>query len=575
MIWTKENDVIRVSADRYILTFLKDKPFVNVENKNGTRIMELFPFSSVHTLSGLDDTVRINEWEIYENNGSFIISITVNSSVWDNKTHCFTCLPDRFSYKTTVRGEGFLSQYVCFGGYYSAQIRWGTGFFSSGQHFLRGFNPEPNDQEQNYFQPMESACINMTGVPLPGKSDWFFTPAPFCFAFETKTEWMGVGAEAKPGTNRFTEYSYRGKQQFGFHMQLEYEGYTYVKGSYELPAIGFDFARDEYELLAAHAQALYDQGFAVKSAINRNLLPSWWFQPIFCSWGAQCYHASLNNSNAKDFSRQELCEKFIETLEQSDVRPGIIVLDDKWQANYGDNKVDTQKWPDLNGFIDKQHSDGKKVLLWLKAWDPENVPVDECITNAAGLPIAVDPTNPKYEKRLRESIKRMLDHDGYDADGFKIDFTARIPSGPGCKMHGDVWGLELMKFYLSIIYAEAKNTKADALIITHTPHPYLADVLDVIRLNDINLGRNVNKAMSHRAKVAAIACPDALIDTDNWPIPDRTAWRDYIKQQPTLGIPSLYYSSHIDTTGEPLLESDYVLLRDMWTRAGITGLNSV
>src|SRR5690606_40741115 len=84
-------------------------------------------------------------------------------------------------------------------------------------------------------------------------------------------------------------------------------------------------------------------------------------------------------------------------------------------------------------------------------------------------------------------------------------------------------------------------------------HPYLADQLDMIRLNDINKGSDVNEAMRHRAKVARIACPHALIDTDNWPIPDRSSWRAYLPLQLELGVPSLYYSSHIDTSGEPLL----------------------
>ncbi|HLU83094.1 MAG TPA: hypothetical protein VKZ43_06800, partial [Trueperaceae bacterium] len=33
-----------------------------------------------------------------------------------------------------------------------------------------------------------------------------------------------------------------------------------------------------------------------------------------------------------------------------------------------------------------------------------------------------------------------------------------------------------------------------------------------------------------------------------------------------LGVPSLYYSSHIDTSGEPLLAEDYELIRRIWSR---------
>jgi len=178
--------------------------------------------------------------------------------------------------------------------------------------------------------------------------------------------------------------------------------------------------------------------------------------------------------------------------------------------------------------------------------------------------LAADATNPQYQARLREAVRRMLSPEGYDADGFKIDFTARIPSGPNLKTYGGTWGLELMKLYLGIIYDEAKQTKPDALVITHTPHPYLADVTDMIRLNDMN--RDVLRAMEMRARVVRIACPEALIDTDNWRIPDKATWREYTKLQPTLGVPALYYATHIDSTHERLDTEDYALVRETWER---------
>jgi glycosidase len=70
--------------------------------------------------------------------------------------------------------------------------------------------------------------------------------------------------------------------------------------------------------------------------------------------------------------------------------------------------------------------------------------------------------------------------------------------------------------------------------------------------------------MTHRARVAAIACPEALIDMDNWPMRDKATWREYLGHKPSLGIPALYYTSHIDMTGEPLTEEDYALLRSTW-----------
>lgn len=528
--------------------------------------MELFLLSSVHSSHGGDDTVTIGAWETTTTAHETIFSLNVASSIWDAKIYRLRCRPRRFTYEIEVQGTGSLTDVLYFGGYSSALRRWGSGFFRSGHHFRRGFNPEPISEETHEFTPDSGVHIDMTGVPLPGKGDWFFTPSPFCFAFEGAHGWVGMGVEARPGEHRWSDYSYHGHR--GFHLSLAYEGHTTVDGSYTLPAIGFDFGADPWAVLKAHART-YPRRSAHRST------PRWWREPIYCGWGTQCYQAAIDRGFAPNYARQSLYETWLANLAQHGVVPGTVVIDDKWQATYGDNAADETRWPDLRGFVDRQRAAGKHVLLWLKAWDFEGVPIEECVTNAAGDPIAVDPSNPAYEQRLRASVRHMLSADGYNADGFKIDFTARIPGGPGMRTHGDVWGLELMKLWLGIVYDEAKRAKPDSLVITHTPHPYLADVLDMLRLNDTlelqrlddpRIGSDIGGVMAQRARIAAIACPDALIDTDDWPVRDRAAWRAYTRLQPELGVPALYFVSHIDRTQEPLEAEDYALLRDTWTR---------
>jgi hypothetical protein len=550
-----------INASSYSLVCAADRPYVNLLDVSGNTSAELFVLSSVHSLGARDDTVAIGNWEITETPEKVVLSIQAKSSVWKNKTYRFHCYPDRLAYDIEVEGTGDLTDVLYFGGYYSGQVRWGSGFFWSGQKFKAGFNPESTVAENYRFTASEGSIIDSFGVPLPGKSGWFFTPPPFCFAFEIGDGWVSMGVEAQPGENRFGDYQYRG-QQGAFCLSLSYEGYTRVDGKYTLPTIGFDFADDEYDALEKHVNSLRRQEFVPTKVKGDE--PSWWYEPIYCGWGSQCFLASKEKGHAPDYARQELYDGFLKSLEDHGVSPTIVVLDDKWQATYGENRVDERKWHDLKGFIAYQHSIGRKVLLWLKAWDPEGIPVEECIVNSAGLANAVDPTNPAFEHRFRESIRHMLSPEGYNADGFKIDFTARIPCSPGLKMCENVWGLELMKRYLGIIHSEAKKVKPDSLIMAHTPHPYLADVVDMIRLNDINIDKDVNRAMKHRARVAHIACPDAIIDTDNWPITNKAVWRKYMNLQTQIGVPSLYYATHIDSTGEALTDEDYALIRDSW-----------
>lgn len=549
------------SCSNYRLEKSADRPYVRLTTPEGETILELFVPFGVDTVGGLDDTTGLSEMKETVTPEGSTFELEATSSVWTRKTYRIHCSPDQVRFETHVEGTGDLTEVRYFGGNYSGQPRWGSGFFWSATSLRRGFNPEPTVHEERYFAPEAGAQIDATGVPLPGRAGWFFTPPPYCLAFEGPDGWLGLGVEAQPGENRYTDLRYVA-QRGAFHLSLGFDGRTRVDGSYRLPDLAIHFANGPYEALAAHVRSLKE--LLLVPDVPPRPLPAWWCRPIFCGWGSQSHLAARGGGDAPALATEVNYRSFLATLADNGVSPGVLVIDDKWQSTYGGNEADGAKWPDLKGFIAEQHAAGRKVLLWLKAWDPEGLPSNECVTNAAGVRVACDPTSPEYERRLRDSVRRMLGPDGYDADGFKLDFTARMPSGPGLGMHGDVWGLELMRLYLHVLYSEAKSVKPDSLLMTHTPHPYLADQLDMIRLNDINKGSDVNEAMRHRAKVARIACPHALIDTDNWPIPDRDSWRAYLPLQLELGVPSLYYSSHIDTSGEPLLREDYDLIRRVW-----------
>jgi len=157
---------------------------VNVDSAQGERVAELFVLSSIHTLQGRDDTSRIGAWEVDEQPGMTTVILHAESSVWKAKRYRFQCFPHRFTYDVEIEGNGQLVEVNYFGGYFSGQLNWGSGFFWSGQHFLRGFNPEPNMAEVNYFAPEANSSIDLMGVPLPGRGDWFFTPPPFCFPMQ-------------------------------------------------------------------------------------------------------------------------------------------------------------------------------------------------------------------------------------------------------------------------------------------------------------------------------------------------------------------------------------------------------
>jgi hypothetical protein len=212
------------------------------------------------------------------------------------------------------------------------------------------------------------------------------------------------------------------------------------------------------------------------------------------------------------------------------------------------------------------------VLLWWKAWDPEGLPEELCIRRPDGRPVSVDPTNPRLRAVLREVMHELVGSRGLDADGLKIDFTARTPSGHALTTEGEGWGIALLHQLLSVVYAEVKQSKPDALVITQTPHPSFADVTDMVRLNDMLRLDDpgplpvsaVVPQMRYRALLTKAALPEVLIDTDDWTIPDKRTWREYLDLKSELGVQSLYYATHLYLTGEALDDDDYAALRRAW-----------
>jgi hypothetical protein len=381
--------------------------------------------------------------------------------------------------------------------------------------------------------------------------------------------WLALGLGAGVDEMRFTGMHYEPGER-SFSIRLPYEGETRVDGDWATPWLLLrPGAPDPYAAIAGHGALRERLGFT--PPVERQ--PArWWSEPIFCGWGAQCHLAwsAQPRRSPADFARQDVYDRFLSHLASRDIVPGTVVIDDRWELAYGSGLADQERWPDLRRWIAGRHAAGQRVLLWWKAWDPSAVDAAWCVRNAAGTPVAVDPTHPGYLDHLERVIGHMLGPDGYDADGLKVDFTGTMPSGPGMARHGDAWGIQLLHRLLEAIHGFAKRAKPDALVMTHTPDPAFADVTDMIRLNDLQRLDDPSpdapfvEHMTHRARVVRAAMPGVLIDTDDWAMPDLATFRAYLERQPDLGVPSLYYATHMDVSGEALQEEDYAAIRRAW-----------
>jgi hypothetical protein len=467
--------------------------------------------------------------------------------------------------------------------------------------FRTVFCPEPNSHSRQYLRAYEYAQISVNADLDVFGGNFIANPGPLCFAVaaDPGREWLGLGLAVPPGEYHFSEYEYLGGQDFG--LRLNCWGARAVKDQVNTPRIVLVPASSATDAVGRYVEVLRASGLVTRPERQH---VSWWEQPIVCGWGHQCYQADLfrirssperpPDNAAYTLSTQATYRDILEHLDAQAIPWGTVVIDARWFLAGGLKNVDKGRWPDLRGFIDAQHRRGRRVLLWWGPWDPEGVPAEECVrylpgqsagrqnrpgrlakfgAPTPGKKLAIDITLPQVRDRIRDQVRLLLGPSGFDADGLKIDHVSAVPGIYGMAFpegSGRLFGIEAVHSCLSLLYETAKQVKPDALLIGQSPNPYLAGVQDMLRLGDIYARRaeSVAEEMSFRAAMVRAVDPDWLIDTDGWPMPSLAALREYVDLQPSLGVPSLYYATHLDTTGEALIVDDYARIRKAWSNGG-------
>ena len=568
---------IVVESPQYRLEVAATGALARLSSPSGRPLASLRLLAALDAVDGLDETLSVGPPRVVDGSAP-TIELERRSTRWERATLTLVCADDTIELRTAVQGRGALADVHLLGGRSLVPGR-PTGFLPSGSALRTLFSPNPGSPRRLLRAAAEAAVIGVVGDSAPGRGHWFFTPAPLYLALTgadgitdpaspAEDGWLGIGLAAPVEELTFGELVYTPADE-AFSLRLDYDGHTVVDGEFRAPSVLLSpGVPDPYTGLRRHRDDLVERGAA--PPVQAHPVPAWWLEPIFCGWGAQCHLAAVSGRRAPELCTRENYDAFLDVLERHAVVPGTIVIDDKWQAAYGTCTPDERKWPDLKQWIAARHARGQRVLLWWKAWDAEGLPPDHCITNPDGAAVATDPTNPALRDALGRAVREMLAADGLDADGLKIDFTGASPSGRLLATHGRGWGIALLHQLLAVVRAAAKEAKPDALLITHTPHPAFVDVTDMLRLNDMLRLEDVDPRapvvpqMTYRARVARAACPELAIDTDDWCVPDHAAWREYLEAKPQLGVPALYYATHLDLAGEALSDDDYAAIRRAW-----------
>ena len=158
--------------------------------------------------------------------------------------------------------------------------------------------------------------------------------------------------------------------------------------------------------------------------------------PQYNTWIELTYH-----QNEKDILA------YAQSMLDNGLPPGVLMIDDTWQAGYGDWRFEPTRFKDPKGMMDKLHAQGFKVILWMCPWVSMDIPAFRRIawgTNhesykpypvkggflmdgwkpAAvrwwnGYSALLDLTHPNAQAWFKEQLDGLVRDFG--ADGFKFD----------------------------------------------------------------------------------------------------------------------------------------------------------
>ena len=454
----------------------------------------------------------------------------VHSSVWEQKEYRLYIRDGAFVFTVRVKGKGCPVSVEYF---HSRSLYNAAGYTMFNLHCF-------DHERAKHLMCDEPAVVEVSRA----------APPPFVFPFfnDYNDVVTGLGVVAKRGEHNFLRFELHAPQngwrENNCWFTLPLEGYTEVDGWWESPAILGCFGESDMDVLNQYSLWQYKhRDFTRRTA--QDATPDWWRAPIFCGWVAQC---DLRDDNpgtaAQDYATQADYERFSDRLDELRLEPGVMIIDDKWQKEYGTLTPDPAKWRSLRAFADEQHEKGRKVLLWFKSWDREGLPEDECIL-VNGEPVSADPTNPKYLSRLKNAIHTLLSEEAgcCACDGFKVDFMDCLPRMAGMTTYQkDVYGVELMKCLFEAIYQFAKDAKPDALINVSALHPYFAGNCDQFRIHDYDAYvRSPLSTMHFRSQMAQAVMPGVIVDADGFH--GRTKYENLriLLEQPEIGVPDLYF----------------------------------
>lgn len=187
----------------------------------------------------------------------------------------------------------------------------------------------------------------------------------------------------------------------------------------------------QYDISLCHQGSTLKDAYlsAMKSHFpfsGQNVKEEFFTSAQFNTWIEFTYHQNQNG-----------IIEYADNIVKEGYKPGIIMIDEGWQRDYGDWTFDKEKFPEAKKMVDHLHSLGFKVMLWVvpmvcpdgKYYREYKDDTGHFLRNEKGEPALVkwwngvscilDFTKDKDVKFLSDQLDSLIQD--YGIDGFKLD----------------------------------------------------------------------------------------------------------------------------------------------------------
>ena len=216
--------------------------------------------------------------------------------------------------------------------------------------------------------------------------------------------------------------------------------------------------------------------------------------PQFNTWGAEVA-AGMEWAQYDE----RLLNSIYEGMKAAGMRPGMFVLDAKWEGKYGLLEHSAQRFPHFEQFLERVRADGHFLGMWAaftRCEEPRDLGLttSHVLRAAGGKPVVraegpiqyylLDFTQPEVQQALARQARKFIRR--YAPDLVKFDFGYELPALAEGAPHDMKWaGERLLAKGLDVVVGAMREEKPDLVVMYYSLSPLFNTWFDLHSPDDM------------------------------------------------------------------------------------------